>query len=152
MAAWASGLPPPPRVLARDRAPRRATPEGPVSLITNVVRGSDADRLLLLVHGFGADERDLGGLLPYLDPDGRFVTVLPRGPVAVPRMPGFAWYDFGLPPAEISAAFESALDELDDLLDEAAAEHGLSRSEAIVGGFSQGAGLTLALALRASDR
>ena len=123
-----------------------------MSLITNVVRGSDADRLLLLVHGFGADERDLGGLLPYLDPDGRFVTVLPRGPVGVPGMPGFAWYDFGLPAAEISAAFESALDDLDDLLDEAAAEHGMSRSEAIVGGFSQGAGLTLALALRASDR
>ena len=112
-----------------------------MSLITNVVRGSDADRLLLLVHGFGADERDLGGLLPYLDPDGRFVTVLPRGPVAVPGMPGFAWYDFGLPASEISAA-----------LDEAAAEHGVSRSEAIVGGFSQGAGLTLALAFRASDR
>src|SRR5206468_2075696 len=112
---------------------------------------SDADRLLLLVHGFGADERDLGGLLPYLDPDGRFVTVLPRGPVALPGMPGFAWYDFGLPANEIAAAFVSALDELDDLLDEAAAEHGVSRSEAIVGGFSQGAGLTLALAVRAGD-
>ena len=81
-----------------------------MSLITNVVRGSDADRLLLLVHGYGADERDLGGLLPYLDPDGRFVTVLPRGPVALPGTPGFAWYDFGLPAAEIAAAFESALD------------------------------------------
>ena len=112
-------------------------------LITNVVRGSDADRLLLLVHGFGADERDLGGLLPYLDPDGQFVTVLPRGPVALPGMPGFAWYDFGLPAAEIAAAFASALDELDDLLDEAAAEHDLPRAEAIVGGFSQGAGLAL---------
>ena len=77
-----------------------------MSLITNVVRGSDADRLLLLVHGFGADERDLGGLLPYLDPDGRFVTVLPRGSVALPGMPGFAWYDFGLPADEIAAAFD----------------------------------------------
>jgi thioredoxin 1 len=67
-------------------------------------------------------------------------------------MPGFAWYDFGLPAHEIAPAFQSALDELDDLLDEAAAEHDMSRSEAIVGGFSQGAGLTLALALRASDR
>jgi thioredoxin 1 len=123
-----------------------------VSLITNVLRGSDAERLLLLVHGFGADERDLGGLLPYLDPDGRFVTVLPRGSFAVPGMPGFAWYDFGLPAPEVAAAFASALDELDDLLDEAAAEHGMSRSEAIVGGFSQGAGLTLALAFRATDR
>ena len=80
------------------------------------------------------------------------MTVLPRGPVALPGMPGFAWYDFGLPANEIAAAFVSALDELDDLLDEAAAEHGVSRSEAIVGGFSQGAGLTLALAFRTGDR
>ena len=49
------------------------------SLVTNVVRGSDADRLLLLVHGYGADERDLGGLLPYLDPEGQFcVGAAPR--------------------------------------------------------------------------
>jgi thioredoxin len=121
-----------------------------LSLITNVVRGSNSERLLLLAHGFGADERDLGGLLPYLDPDGRFVTVLPRGPVAAP--PGFAWYDFGLPESEVVAAFSSAVDELDDLLDEAAAEHDLPRSEAVVGGFSQGAGLALALALRTGDR
>jgi thioredoxin 1 len=121
-----------------------------VSLTTNVVRGSNSERLLLLAHGFGADERDLGGLLPYLDPDGRFVTVLPRGPVAA--QPGFAWYDFGLPAGELDAAFTSALDALDDLLDEAAAENDLPRSEAIVGGFSQGAGLTLAIALRASER
>jgi thioredoxin len=121
-----------------------------LSLITNVVRGSNSDRLLLLAHGFGADERDLGGLLPYLDPDGRFVTVLPRGPVAAP--PGFAWYDFGLPESEVVAAFSSAVDELDDLLDEAAAEHDLPRNEAVVGGFSQGAGLALAVALRTGDR
>jgi thioredoxin 1 len=119
-------------------------------LITNVIRGSTADRLLLLLHGFGADENDLGGLLPYLDPEGRFVTVLPRGPVAIP--PGFAWYDFGLQGEELTGAFRSALDELDDLLDAAAAEHDLPRGEAIVGGFSQGAGLTLALALRTSNR
>ena len=49
--------------------------------------------LLLLVHGFGADERDLGALLPYLDPDGHFLTVLPRGRSR--HRPGFAWYDFG---------------------------------------------------------
>jgi thioredoxin 1 len=123
-----------------------------LSLITNVVRGSNSERLLLLAHGFGADERDLGGLLPYLDPDGRFVTVLPRGPIAMPGTPGFAWYEFGLPEEELAGAFASALDQLDDVLDEAAAEYDLPRAEAIVGGFSQGAGLTLALALRTSDR
>jgi thioredoxin len=121
-----------------------------LSLITNVVRGSNSERLLLLAHGFGADERDLGGLLSYLDPEGRFVTVLPRGPVATP--PGFAWYDFGLPEQEVADAFGSAVDQLDELLDQAAVEHDLPRSEAIVGGFSQGAGLVLALALRTNDQ
>jgi thioredoxin 1 len=121
-----------------------------LSLIHNVIRGSNAERLLLLAHGFGADERDLGGLLPYLDPEGRFVTVLPRGTFAAP--PGFAWYDFGLPEGEVAAAFRSAVDELDDLLDEVAAEHDLPRSEAVVAGFSQGAGVTLGLALRTGER
>src|SRR4051812_31678271 len=70
----------------------RSSSEGSVmDLITNVVQGSGSDRLLLLLHGYGADERDLGGLLSYLDPEGRFVTVLPRGPIAAP--PGFSWFD-----------------------------------------------------------
>ena len=55
-----------------------------MALVTNVIQGSNAQRLLLLVHGYGADERDLGGLLPYLDPDGLFAVVLPRGPHAAP--------------------------------------------------------------------
>src|SRR6266550_3884372 len=59
-----------------------------MALVTNIIKGSEAQRLLLLVHGYGADERDLGGLLPYLDPDGIFAAVLPRGPVAAPGTPG----------------------------------------------------------------
>jgi thioredoxin 1 len=123
-----------------------------VALITNVVGPPTADRVLLLVHGYGADERDLGGLLPYLDPEGRFSTVLPRGPVAAP--PGFAWYDFGSVGADHvgDATFLSSLQELDDLLDETCAQHDMSRTDAVVGGFSQGAGLAVALGLRMSDR
>jgi thioredoxin 1 len=121
-----------------------------MALITNVIAGSGATRLFLLVHGYGADERDLGGLMPYLDPNGTFAVVLPRGPIAVPGTPGFAWYDFGGP--DVAAGFAHALGELDDLLDTACAEHGFERGEAIVGGFSQGAGLMLALAMRANER
>src|SRR2546423_15613639 len=109
-----------------------------MALITNVVRGGGADRVLLLLHGYGADERDLGGLLPYLDPDGRFVTVMPRGPIAVPGTPGYAWYEFGLPEEELAAAFASAVDQVDDVLDEAAAEYDLPAAEGIAGGFSKG--------------
>ena len=123
-----------------------------MALITDVVGPPTAERLLLLVHGYGSDERDLGGLLPYLDPEGHFLTVLPRGPVAAP--PGFSWYDVGAVGAghTTDATFLASLDALDDLLDAACAEHGFSRSDAVVGGFSQGGGLAVALGLRRSDR
>src|SRR5256714_8639743 len=121
-----------------------------MDLVTNVVTGSNADRLLLLLHGYGADERDLGGLLGYLDPDGRFAAVLPRGPIAAP--PGFSWFDFGAgDDGETAAGFAEALAAVDDLLDAACAEHGFDRAEAGVGGFSPGARTRLALALRPGE-
>jgi thioredoxin len=123
-----------------------------MSLVYNVVGPPTAQRVLLLVHGYGADERDLGGLLPYLDPEGRFLTVLPRGPVAAP--PGFAWYDLAATGGghREDATFVSSLDELDDVLDGVCAEHQLDRGQAIIGGFSQGGSLAVALGLRAGDR
>ena len=123
-----------------------------MSLSTHVVAPPTADRLLLLIHGYGADEQDLAGLLPYLDPEGRFVAVLPRGPVAAP--PGYSWHDIGLAGAghSVSASFVDALEALDDLLDTACVEHGLDRADAVVGGFSQGGGLAVALGLRASEQ
>jgi thioredoxin 1 len=122
-----------------------------MDLVTNVVTGSAAERLLLLLHGFGADERDLGGLLGYLDPDGRFAAVMPRGPLAAP--PGFSWYDItNDDPEQVVASFADSVAAVDDLLDAACAEHGFARSEAVVGGFSQGAAVALALALDRSER
>jgi thioredoxin len=124
-----------------------------VSLVTNVIQGSAADRLMLLVHGFGADERDLGGLLAYLDPEGHFATVLPRGPISAP--PGFAWYDIAGITGDGDAAttgFADSLEELDDLLDEQCAALGFARDQAVVAGFSQGSALALAVGLRRSDR
>ena len=122
-----------------------------MALVTNVIEGSTAERVLLLMHGYGADERDLGGLLPYLDPEGHFATVLPRGPLAAP--PGFSWFDIGADDSDESrAAIEGAVDLVDDLLDEACAVRDMKREEAVVAGFSQGAGLALSLGLRRSDR
>jgi thioredoxin 1 len=118
-----------------------------VDLVTNVVSAPTATRLLLLAHGYGADERDLGGLLPYLDPEGRFATVLPRAPLAAAGTPGFAWFDIGQ--GGVSAdEFGAALDALDGLVDAQCADLGFDRGEAVLGGFSQGAGLALALGLR----
>jgi len=122
-----------------------------MDLVTNVVQGANSERLLLLLHGYGADERDLGGLLPYLDPEGRFVTVLPRGPIAAP--PGFSWFDLMSQDPEVAQqGFVDALDAIDDLLDQVCEEHGMARTDAVVGGFSQGGGIALALALGSSDK
>jgi thioredoxin 1 len=118
-----------------------------MALVTNVIKGSAARRLLLLMHGYGADERDLGALLPYLDPDGEFAVVLPRAPIAAPGTPGFMWYDF----TDDGSGFVDALSELDALVDEQCAEQGFERAEAIFAGFSQGGGLALGLGLFATD-
>src|ERR1043166_6316601 len=107
-----------------------------MDLVPNVIRGENAERLLLLVHGMGADEHDLEGLLPYLDPDGRFVAVLPRAPLDMP--PGYAWWEPGG-----HGRFVESLDLLDDLLEAACDEHELHRFEAVLAGFSQGASLML---------
>lgn len=120
-----------------------------MELVTHTIRGVVGERLLVLVHGLGADERDLGGLVPHLDPGGRFVVVLPRGPR--PYGPGWQWYDFG-PGGPEPSSFLACVDALDAVVDRAVEEHGLRREEAVVGGFSQGATLTLALGLRRSPR
>jgi thioredoxin 1 len=122
-----------------------------MALIANVVKGSASSRLALLVHGYGADERDLGGLLTYLDPDGTLAAVLPRAPFAVPGTPGYAWYGM-FEGDSASGSYADALGQLDDLLSEQADALALPRRESLVGGFSQGAGLALGLALQRSER
>jgi phospholipase/carboxylesterase len=120
------------------------------SLRTKVVRGrQEPDRLLLLIHGKGADEEDLAPLISHLDPEGRFLTVLPRAPL--PLMGGWQWYDTeGIPRG--GPQLVDSVDALDDLLDASCAEYGFDRAQAIVAGFSQGCAVTLALGLRRSDR
>lgn len=117
-----------------------------MTLVTNTVKGSASQRLLLLVHGYAADEQDLGGLLPYLDPDGVFAAVMPRAPMPAPGTPGYMWYDM-VGGDDVAGQFATALDELDALVDEQCAQLGVDRSQAIFGGFSQGGGLALALGL-----
>lgn len=47
--------------------------------------------LLVLLHGYGADERDLFALVPYLPPE--YVVAAMRAPLSPPfPAPGFSWY------------------------------------------------------------
>ena len=123
-------------------------------LVVNVVRPpTSPSRLLLLVHGLGADEHDLAGLLPYVDPAGQFLAVLPRAPFSLGGgMPGYGWFDFGGPDGIDRESYLGSIDLLDALVDEVCEEEGLRRSEAVFAGFSQGAAMAVSLAYRRSDR
>jgi phospholipase/carboxylesterase len=106
----------------------------------------EPDGALVLFHGRGADEHDLVPLLDLLDPERRLLGVTPRGPLTLP--PGGAhWYivrQIGFPdPATFLPTFEQAAGWLDAL----AAETGITPERTVLGGFSQGAVMALALAL-----
>jgi phospholipase/carboxylesterase len=104
----------------------------------------EAEGLLVLLHGRGADERDLFPLLDLFDPEQRFLGVTPRGPLSLP--PGgahwYAFYRLGYPdPATFAEAFPQLVEWLDGL--------GFPAEKTIVGGFSQGGMMAYALGLAA---
>jgi phospholipase/carboxylesterase len=109
---------------------------------------ADPEGALVLLHGRGADEGDLFPLLDLLDPERQLVGVTPRGPLALP--PGGAhWYrlwQIGYPDPP---TFLSTFPLLAGWLDAFLAEAGLSHDRAVIGGFSQGAVMSYALALAA---
>lgn len=39
-------------------------------------------RLHVVLHGYGAEPGDIAAIAPVVDPDDRFVTIAPRGPIA----------------------------------------------------------------------
>jgi phospholipase/carboxylesterase len=112
-----------------------------ISYLERPAEGEPAG-LLVLLHGRGADERDLFPLLDELDPQRRLLGVTPRGPLALP--PGGAhWYAFqevGYPdPATFFETYAALTEWLDGL--------GFDPERTVLGGFSQGAVMTYALGL-----
>lgn len=101
--------------------------------------------LLVLLHGYGADENDLFGLVPYL-PDGMAVASV-AAPLTPPwPMPGRSWYPIegldGRDAAHVTAAAEALL----NWLDETGAE------QVALLGFSQGAAVSLQALRLAPER
>lgn len=110
--------------------------------------GRRPDRLLFLVHGFARTAEWVAALGELLDPDRRFAIVAPRGSIVV-APEGASFYDVSFATKQLDeASFARAVDALDAALDEACSAGGFDRGSAVVGGFSQGAGLALALAFR----
>lgn len=103
--------------------------------------------LLVLLHGYGADEHDLFGLIPHL-PDGMAVASV-AAPLAPPwPMPGRSWYPIEGLDGRSSEAVTSAAETFLRWLDTAAAD---APSVALLG-FSQGAAVAVQALRLAPDR
>ncbi len=94
--------------------------------------------VIVCLHGFGADMRDLAGLAPAIDQTG-YLYVCPNAPLTVPIGPGYtgrAWYEPGGNASP--AAVERALAALDGLIREVWAQYQVAPGQALLLGFSQG--------------
>ncbi len=94
--------------------------------------------LVVMLHGYGADMRDLASLSPAIDPQG-YIYACPNAPLPVeigPNMYGFSW----TPPREEATEEDIAKAEktLDDFFMEVMIEHRAPMGKAALLGFSQG--------------
>ena len=109
----------------------------------------EAEGLLVLHHGRGADEADLFGLADLLDPQQRLVVAAPRAPLTLPGMPGFHWYTVprvGFPDPD---TFHAARKLLTAFHDELWERTGIEPSRTVLGGFSMGTVMSYAMGLGA---
>ncbi|GAC1692034.1 MAG: phospholipase [Gemmatimonadaceae bacterium] len=115
-------------------------------LVREAEPGAERPPLLLLMHGIGSDERDLAQLAPALDP--RLLVLSARAPNRLDR--GFAWYHMEYAATGFvidEAEAEESRRRIIAFLGEATAAYGADASRVYIGGFSQGAIMSLSVAL-----
>ena len=98
--------------------------------------------LIILLHGFGANMRDLASLAPDISRQG-YVYACPNGPLSVllePGMVGYAWTPVGGP--KKLPDMERAGELLGTFFDEVMEQYRVPPRQALLMGFSQGGGMT----------
>lgn len=112
---------------------------------------SERPPLLLLLHGYGASEHDLFDLADYVDP--RMHVVSARAVLALP-WGGYAWYHLGGAPGNLVPDPPSrahALDLVQKFVAALPGRVGTDPERTFLFGFSQGAIISLGLAMRAPE-
>jgi predicted esterase len=118
-----------------------------MSLTTYRIDRDGADRLLFLLHGWSAEQHHLAAYVPLVDPDEQFSAICPRAPHDLPDGDGASWYE-RTDDGPVAESFHAAVDALDEFIGAECEAAGVPRGRCVIGGFSQGGFLALALALR----
>jgi phospholipase/carboxylesterase len=116
--------------------------------------GGKPRRLVILLHGLGADGHDLIGLAPYwarLLPDAEFLS--PNAPFPCDMAPhGYQWFSSqDRSPEAVLGGVRAAAPILDAFIGEALEERGLGSGELALVGFSQGTMMSLFAGLRRAE-
>ncbi|MBM3568325.1 MAG: phospholipase [Alphaproteobacteria bacterium] len=114
--------------------------------------GVKAERLVILLHGYGADGNDLIGLAPH------WARILPGTAFVAPHAPercelspsGFQWFSLGAgrTPQIRTEGVRKAAPVLEAFIDQELARAGLDEDRLALVGFSQGTMMALHVALR----
>jgi phospholipase/carboxylesterase len=113
--------------------------------------GGKPRRLVILLHGLGADGNDLIGLQQYwgrVVPDAEFIS--PNAPFPCDMAPyGYQWFSVqDRTPAALLAGLRAAVPSLDAFIDEELQKRGLTEADTALVGFSQGTMMSLYIGLR----
>jgi phospholipase/carboxylesterase len=113
--------------------------------------GGKPGRLVILLHGLGADGNDLIGLAPYwarLLPTAEFLS--PNAPFPCDMAPyGYQWFSSqDRSPEAVLGGVRAAAPILDGFIDEALEERDLTAGDVALVGFSQGTMMSLFVGLR----
>lgn len=106
--------------------------------------GAEPFPAIILLHGRGANEDDLLGLLPYFDP--RFFVVAARAPFRFPYG-GWTWYDVLEVGAPHLQQFAESYDRLVQFVQDMKAHYPVDPKRLFFLGFSMGAVMSYAYAL-----
>ncbi|HEY6951636.1 MAG TPA: alpha/beta fold hydrolase [Bacteroidota bacterium] len=104
---------------------------------------------LILLHGRGANEEDLLGLVPHLRP--QLFCIAARAPFSFPYG-GYTWYDLQEVGTPDAAQFSESYDRLTRFLDDVQTKYPVDPRRTFLLGFSMGTVMSYALALTKPDR
>ncbi len=117
--------------------------------LSHLVRepAGEPEGAIVLLHGRATSEADLQPLIEALDPDRRLLGLTPGAPLTGIPPGGRHWYvieEVGRPDVE---TFVESMGQTANFVDDFLRQRGIAWEDTIIGGFSQGGAVSLALAL-----